>query len=69
MDWRVRYQNHVGAYDKAKWEQSVEERILHGINHIPTKTAKLASELIDLDLVQGNSAELCICKVISSYRM
>lgn len=48
-----RYQNHVGEYDKAKWEHTVEQRILHGINHIPTKSAKLQSELIDLDLVRG----------------
>ncbi|CAL8143969.1 unnamed protein product [Orchesella dallaii] len=51
----TRYQNHVGEYDKAKWEHTVEQRILHGINHIPTKSAKLQSELIDLDLVRGSS--------------
>jgi hypothetical protein len=51
---RRRYQNHVGAYDKAKWEQSIEERILHGIAHISTKSAKLGNDLIDIDLVQGN---------------
>jgi len=52
---RRRYQNHVGAYDKAKWEQSIEERILHGIAHISTKSAKLGNDLIDLDLVQGKT--------------
>jgi hypothetical protein len=70
MDLRRRYQNHVGAYDKAKWEQTVEERILHGINHIPTKSAKLASELIDLDLVQGefkrSRSRSCPCPCTSS---
>ncbi|CAG7824974.1 unnamed protein product [Allacma fusca] len=49
------YQNYVGTFDKAKWEQTVEERILHGINHIPKKSAKVQSELIDLDLVRGSS--------------
>ncbi len=48
-----RYQHHVAEYDKAKWELTVEQRILHGINHIPTKSAKLQNELIDLDLVRG----------------
>lgn len=47
------YQDHVGALDKAKWELTVEERILNGITHIPTKSTTLTSELIDLDLVQG----------------
>lgn len=51
-----RYQHHVADYDKQKWEVCMERRILHGINHIPTKSAKLQSselQLIDLDLVRG----------------
>ena len=55
-----RYQNYVGNFDKAKWEQTVEERILHGITHIPKKSAKVQSELIDLDLVQGKFLGACV---------
>ncbi|OXA58033.1 putative homeodomain transcription factor 2 [Folsomia candida] len=54
----TRYQHHVADYDKQKWEVCMERRILHGINHIPTKSAKLQSselQLIDLDLVRGSS--------------
>lgn len=49
------YQRKIGAYDKQQWEQSVEQRILHGLTHVPKKTARPKTELIDVDLVRGSS--------------
>lgn len=33
----------------------MEQRILHGLTHVPRKSAKLKTELIDVDLVRGSS--------------
>lgn len=49
----LRYQKKIGTYDKQPWEKTVEQRILSGFTHVPKKTAKLKTELIDLDLVRG----------------
>ncbi|XP_046395981.1 protein PHTF2 isoform X3 [Ischnura elegans] len=49
------YQRKIGAYDKQQWEQSVEQRILHGLNHVPKKTARPKTDLIDVDLVRGSA--------------
>jgi hypothetical protein len=48
-----RYQKKIGTYDKQQWEKTIEQRILHGLTHVPKKTAKLKTELIDVDLVRG----------------
>ena len=56
------YQRKIGAYDKQIWEETVEQRILHGLlTHVPKKSAagsassKLKLDYIDLDLVRGSS--------------
>ncbi|XP_021928812.1 putative homeodomain transcription factor isoform X2 [Zootermopsis nevadensis] len=49
------YQKKIGTYDKQQWEKTIEQRILHGLTHVPKKTAKLKTELIDVDLVRGSS--------------
>ncbi|XP_063243694.1 protein phtf isoform X2 [Bacillus rossius redtenbacheri] len=49
------YQKKIGTYDKQQWERTIEERILHGLSHVAKKTAKLKTELIDVDLVRGSS--------------
>lgn len=49
------YQKKIGTYDKQPWEKTVEQSILHGLNHIQLKTAKPKTDLIDLDLVRGSS--------------
>lgn len=49
----VWYQRKIGTYDKQLWERTVEQRILHGLTHVPRKSAKLKTELIDVDLVRG----------------
>ncbi|KAK3910556.1 Putative homeodomain transcription factor [Frankliniella fusca] len=49
------YQRKIGTYDKQLWERTVEQRILHGLTHVPRKSAKLKTELIDVDLVRGSS--------------
>lgn len=48
-----RYQKKIGTYDKQQWEKTVEQRILSGLTHVPMRTAKLKTELIDVDLVRG----------------
>lgn len=50
-----RYQKKIGTYDKQQWEKTVEQRILHGLTHVLKKTAKLKTDLIDVDLVRGSS--------------
>ncbi|XP_015593085.1 putative homeodomain transcription factor 1 [Cephus cinctus] len=49
------YQKKIGTYDKQQWEKTVEQRILGGFTHIPMRTARLKTELIDVDLVRGSS--------------
>ncbi|KAG7197610.1 hypothetical protein KM043_013394 [Ampulex compressa] len=49
------YQKKIGTYDKQQWEKTVEQHILGGFTHVPMKTAKLKTELIDVDLVRGSS--------------
>lgn len=49
------YQHKIGAYDKQIWEETVEQRILHGLSHAPKKSGKLKLDYIDLDVVRGSS--------------
>ncbi|XP_024224594.1 putative homeodomain transcription factor isoform X2 [Bombus impatiens] len=49
------YQKKIGTYDKQQWEKTVEQHILEGFTHVPMRTAKLKTELIDVDLVRGSS--------------
>ncbi|XP_054269233.1 protein phtf-like isoform X2 [Macrosteles quadrilineatus] len=49
------YQKKIGTYDKQPWEKTVEQHILSGFTPIPKKTAKLKTELIDIDLIRGSS--------------
>ncbi|EFX70058.1 hypothetical protein DAPPUDRAFT_8633, partial [Daphnia pulex] len=49
------YQHKIGAYDKQIWEETVEQRILHGLSHVPKKSGKLKLDYIDLDVVRGSS--------------
>ncbi|EZA58100.1 hypothetical protein DMN91_006406 [Ooceraea biroi] len=49
------YQKKIGTYDKQQWERTVEQHILDGLTHVPMRTAKLKTELIDVDLVRGSS--------------
>lgn len=49
------YQKKIGTYDKQQWERTIEQHILDGLTHIPMRTAKLKTELIDVDLVRGSS--------------
>ncbi|XP_006618551.1 putative homeodomain transcription factor isoform X2 [Apis dorsata] len=49
------YQKKIGTYDKQQWEKTVEQHILGGFTHVPMRTAKLKTELIDVDLVRGSS--------------
>ncbi|KAK6626671.1 hypothetical protein RUM44_009147 [Polyplax serrata] len=49
------YQKKIGTYDKQQWEKTVEQRILNGLTHVLKKTAKLKTDLIDVDLVRGSS--------------
>lgn len=48
-----RYQKKIGTYDKQQWERTIEQHILGGLTHVPMRTAKLKTELIDVDLVRG----------------
>lgn len=48
-----RYQKKIGTYDKEPWEKTVEQKILDGFSSVTLKTAKLKTELIDVDLVRG----------------
>ena len=49
------YQKKIGTYDKQQWEKTIEQHILGGFTHVPMRTAKLKTELIDVDLVRGSS--------------
>ncbi|XP_032666157.1 putative homeodomain transcription factor isoform X2 [Odontomachus brunneus] len=49
------YQKKIGTYDKQQWERTIEQHILGGLTHVPMRTAKLKTELIDVDLVRGSS--------------
>ncbi|XP_037947353.1 protein phtf [Teleopsis dalmanni] len=49
------YQKKIGTYDKQQWENTVEQRILDGFSSVTLKTAKLKTELIDVDLVRGST--------------
>lgn len=48
-----RYQKKIGTYDKQQWERTIEQHILDGLTHVPMRTTKLKTELIDVDLVRG----------------
>nr|XP_018901174.1 PREDICTED: putative homeodomain transcription factor isoform X2 [Bemisia tabaci] len=52
---RCSYQKKIGTYDKQEWEKTVEQRILSGFTHVPKKSAKLKTDLIDVDLVRGSA--------------
>ncbi|XP_035232027.1 uncharacterized protein LOC118203845, partial [Stegodyphus dumicola] len=52
LNW---YHEKIGAYDKQLWEKSVDQRILRGVSAVPKKTARIKTELIDVDLVQGSA--------------
>ncbi|XP_018327996.1 putative homeodomain transcription factor [Agrilus planipennis] len=54
------YQKKIGTYDKQQWELSFERHIIRGYNHVKTKSARLKTELIDVDLVQVLSLSLTI---------
>lgn len=71
------YQHKIGAYDKQLWEETIEQRILSGLAHVPKKSGKLKLDYIDLDLVRGSSfpklkpkhgilyiSRLCLIRVI-----
>lgn len=49
------YQKQIGSYDRQLWEQSVESRVLQGIQYAPRRNVKLKTELIDVDLVRGST--------------
>ncbi|XP_064597499.1 LOW QUALITY PROTEIN: protein PHTF2-like [Liolophura sinensis] len=49
------YQKKIGTYDKQLWEQSVEQKVLKGIQHAPRKSGRVKTELIDVDLVRGST--------------
>ncbi|XP_058810861.1 protein phtf isoform X2 [Phymastichus coffea] len=49
------YQKKIGTYDKQQWEKTVEQKIFSGFTNVPMRTAKLKTELIDVDLVRGSS--------------
>ncbi|XP_011863531.1 PREDICTED: putative homeodomain transcription factor isoform X1 [Vollenhovia emeryi] len=49
------YQKKIGTYDKQQWERTIEQHILDGFTHVPMRTTKLKTELIDVDLVRGSS--------------
>ncbi|XP_062620851.1 protein PHTF2-like isoform X2 [Saccostrea cucullata] len=49
------YQKQIGSYDKQLWEQSVESRVLQGIQSAPRRNVKIKTELIDVDLVRGST--------------
>ncbi|XP_050297480.1 protein phtf [Anthonomus grandis grandis] len=53
----VWYQQKIGTYDKQLWETRIEQREqrFYGLNHVQMRTAKLNTDLIDLDLVRGSS--------------
>lgn len=55
-----RYQKKIGTYDKEPWEKTVEQKILDGFSSVTLKTAKLKTELIDVDLVRGKYLKICI---------
>ncbi|GIX99448.1 protein PHTF2 [Caerostris darwini] len=52
LNW---YHKKIGAYDKELWEKSVDQRILRGVCAIPTRTTRIKTELIDVDLVRGSA--------------
>ena len=41
------YQQKIGSYDKQHWEKSVEEEVLTCLRHVPKKSAREKTELID----------------------
>ncbi|KAL4218382.1 homeodomain transcription factor [Mactra antiquata] len=49
------YQQKIGSYDKQLWEQSVEQKVLDGIQQAPRRVVRPKTELIDVDLVRGST--------------
>jgi hypothetical protein len=51
-----RYQKKIGSYDKQQWEKTLEEqKIIENAISFPLRTAKLKTDLIDVDLVRGST--------------
>jgi hypothetical protein len=51
-----RYQKKIGSYDKEKWEKTLEEqKTIESALSFPLRTAKLKTDLIDVDLVRGST--------------
>ncbi|KAH8272868.1 hypothetical protein KR018_006160, partial [Drosophila ironensis] len=63
-----RYQKKIGTYDKQEWEKTVEQRILDGFTNINLKNTKLKTDLIDVDLVRGELANLLL-KFLLKFRV
>ncbi|XP_053382357.1 protein PHTF2-like [Mercenaria mercenaria] len=49
------YQQKIGSYDKQLWEQSVEQKVIEGIQQAPRRVVRPKTELIDVDLVRGST--------------
>ncbi|XP_014218418.1 putative homeodomain transcription factor isoform X2 [Copidosoma floridanum] len=49
------YQKKIGTYDKQLWEETVEQKIFSRLTHVPMKSAKFKTELIDVDFVRGST--------------
>jgi len=66
-----RYQRKIGTYDKQQWERTVEQHILDGLTHVPMRTAKLKTELIDVDLVRGElykcNLRISLCYLVAIF--
>ncbi|KAL3890661.1 hypothetical protein ACJMK2_002942 [Sinanodonta woodiana] len=61
------YQQRIGSYDKQLWEQSVEHKVLKNIRHLPRRSVRLKTELIDVDLVRGSTFTKVTPQVPWSY--
>ncbi|KAJ8020993.1 putative homeodomain transcription factor 2 [Holothuria leucospilota] len=53
-----RFQQQIGAYDKERWEEHLEQKEQEGIvpnKNAPLKVGRVKTELIDVDLVRGST--------------
>ncbi|PIK33838.1 putative homeodomain transcription factor 2 [Apostichopus japonicus] len=53
-----KFQQQIGAYDKERWEEHLDEKEQQGIDsqkHAPLKVGRVKTELIDVDLVRGST--------------
>jgi hypothetical protein len=54
--YTFRYQKKIGSYDKQQWEKTLEEqKIIDDSISYPLRSAKVKTELIDVDLVRGST--------------